>query len=85
MQKYLVKLILPKHIFPTIKEIIKSNKKFLQDFINCNNYPIAYRQYKDKFIVYYTYDEKNLKSFKKNNFIFYYYDYIPDEKIPDIF
>lgn len=82
--KYLVKILYPKNLYPSIKEIIRNNKKFIKNFINCNNNPIAYKNNNSNYILFYNYDEPNLKSFIYNHIKFFYYDYIPDLKIPDL-
>ena len=84
MIRNIVKIVIPKYLYPTISHVLKNQEKIKSGFPSRYNDAIAYKQNQNTYTIYYDYDDKNLKYFNLNSIKFYYYDYIPDEKIPDI-
>jgi len=84
MPKNIVKIVIPKYLYPTIFQVLKNQYKIKNGFISRYNDAIAYKQNQNTYTIFYDYDDKNLKCFYLNSIKYYYYDYIPDEKIPDI-
>lgn len=84
MFKSIVKIVLPKSTYPNLTENLKNIKNLKKGFYTRYNDVIAYKKDKHSYTFFFDYNDPNLKCFNLNNIKFYYYDYIPNEKIPDI-